>query len=421
MIRGLSIYRAATGSLEPALPALLRRRVAQGKEDPERLRERLGFASSPRPEGPLVWLHGASVGESLSHLPIVERFARERPELTLVVTSGTVASAALLRKRLPPRAIHQFAPLDGPRSSRRFLDHWRPDLCVFVESELWPNLILGAKARGAKLALLSARLSEDSFRNWARFKGAAREVLGAFDRVLAQDGPTAKRLARLGARDDGRLNLKYAGDPLPYDAKALDALQAELGARPVVLAASTHPGEDEVVLQAFEALGERSPSPLLVLVPRHVARGPGLAAVAEQHGLGVRLRSAAEPIDEDVNVLVGDTFGELGLWFRLARTALVAGTLVKGIGGHNPLEPARLDCPAIAGPYAADWAGVYRTFDEAQALVRVSDARQLAAAWAEDLDDARAARARAARARKVAEANADVAARAWTALQDLLP
>lgn len=421
MISGLKLYRAATGALEPALPALLRRRVRQGKEDPLRLRERLGFASAPRPDGPLVWLHGASVGESLSHLPLVERFARERPDVALLVTSGTLAAAQVLQKRLPPGAVHQFAPLDAPRSARRFLDHWRPDLCVFVESELWPNLILGAKTRGAKLALLSARLSEDSFRGWTRFKGAAREVLSAFDRVLAQDGPTAKRLARLGARDDGRLNLKYAGEPLPFDAKMLDALQAELGSRPVVLAASTHPGEDEIVLQAFETLCPREAAPLLVLVPRHVARGAAVAAIAEQQGFGVRLRSAAGPIDDETNVVIGDTFGELGLWFRLARTALVAGTLVKGIGGHNPLEPARLDCPALAGPFAADWTSVYRAFDDAKGLVRVSDARNLAAAWAEDLDDPRAARARAARARKVAEANADAPARAWAALQDLLP
>ena len=402
MTPALFAYRVLTGALEPLAPALLRARARHGKEEPARLPERLGVASAPRPAGRLVWLHGASVGEGLSLLPLVEALAGADPALELLVTSGTRTSAELLGRRLPPRARHQFVPVDGPRASARFLQHWRPDLAVFAESELWPNLILGARAQGARTALVSARLSASSLRGWRRAPGFARTLVGGFDLVLAQDDAAAQGLARLGARDDGRLNLKLAGAPLPAEPAVLAELTRQLGDRPVLLAASTHPGEEAQVLEVFGFLKDRPEHPLLVLAPRHPDRGEAVAALARAQGLLTARRAAEEPLTGSVEVYVADTLGELGLWFRLARAALVGGSLVAGVGGHNPLEPARLGCPAISGTEVDNWRGVYADLEAARAVRRVSGPSTLAAAFAEALAQPAELQAEAARARAFA-------------------
>ncbi|MBW3617466.1 MAG: 3-deoxy-D-manno-octulosonic acid transferase [Proteobacteria bacterium] len=366
----LVAYRAATRALHPLAAALLGKRARAGKEDPARLAERLGRASVPRPTGPLAWLHGASVGETLSLLPLISRLQAARPGLRILVTSGTTTSAELLARRLPSGVLHQYAPLDTPPMAARFLEHWRPDLAVFVESDLWPNLLLTARQRGTRLALLSARLSDRSLRNWSRTPGLARRLLGAFDLVQAQDERTATALARLGARDDGRLNLKLAGDPLPVDGAALDEARQAAAGRPVLLAASTHPGEDELVLASAP------PEALVVIVPRHPARGPALAGLAATAGL----RSRGDRFG-DQPVHIADTLGELGLWFRLADAALIGGSLLPGVGGHNPLEPARLGLPFASGPHVDNWRSIYDELQSAQAVAFTPDAAALAAFW----------------------------------------
>ncbi len=399
----LGAYRAATALLEPLAPVLLRARMRRGKEDPARLGERLGVASQPRPPGRLAWLHGASVGEGLSLLPLVQALSAADPTLNLLVTSGTRTSAELLGRRLPAAARHQFVPVDGPGASARFLHHWRPDLAVFAESELWPNLILGARREGAKTALVSGRLSGSSLRAWRRAPGAARRLVGGFDLVLAQDEAAAAGLVRLGAQDDGRLNLKLAGEALPADRGALEEVSAQLRGRPVLLAASTHPGEEARVLEVFGFLkgGPERPAaerPLLVLVPRHPERGGQVEALARRQGMAVARRAADDPLTEAVEVYVADTLGELGLWFRLARAALVGGSLVSGIGGHNPLEPARLGCPMISGPHVDNWRGVYADLAAVQAMRVVEGDGALAGAFAEALTDPAALQAEAVRA-----------------------
>lgn len=378
MSLALAAYRAATTALHPLAPLLLHRRARAGKEDSARVGERLGRASSPRPPGPLVWLHGASVGESLSLLPLARRLNEARPGLKLLVTSGTTTSAELLARRLPPGAVHQFTPIDTPATARRFLNHWRPDLAVFAESELWPNLIRGASARGAKLALVSARLSEGSARGWRRAPGAARTVLGAFDLILPQDDETAARLAAFGARDAGRLNLKLVGDPLPGDDGELARARQSLGDRPLLLAASTHGGEEALALNAFGALD--LPDSLLVIAPRHPSRGAEVAALAGGRGWETGLRSDGAPLGA-TRVHVADTLGELGLWFRLASAAYLGGGHAPGVGGHNPLEPARLFCPVASGPRVENWRGVFEGLAAAEAVSFAPDARSLETFW----------------------------------------
>lgn len=414
MTLSLGLYRAATGLLEPIAPALLASRARKGKEDPARLSERLGRATRPRPGGPLVWLHGASVGESLSILPLVDRLRAERPEVAVLVTSGTTTSAALLAKRLPAGAIHQYVPIDAPGSARRFIARWKPDLAVFVESELWPNLLLEAKAAGTRLALVSAKLSDRSFARWSKRPDAARRLLSAFDLILAQDGRAHQRLEALGGQVAGEADLKFGAAPLPVDEAALVVERARF-ARPPLLIASTHPGEDEIVLDAVTALPDRPP---VVLAPRHVERGPTILALARARGLSAVLRSQAP--GEGANIVVADTLGEMGLWFRLAGTALIAGSLVPAIGGHNPLEAARLDCPAISGPFVENWASAFAGLEAARGVVMTSP-EGLREALAADLGDPAAARQRAARARSFVDARDAEARAGLSRILELVP
>jgi 3-deoxy-D-manno-octulosonic-acid transferase len=371
----LALYAAATGLLEPLAPALLRSRARAGKEDPARLNERLGRPTAARPEGPLIWLHGVSVGESLSLLPLIDALRAHRPDATLLVTSGTVTSAALLAQRLPQGVIHQFAPVDSPGVAARFLDHWRPSVALFVESELWPNLILEAKARDVRLALLSARMTDDSARGWTRAPASAAAVLAAFDLILPQDGATAARLAGLGARIGPQLNLKLAGPPPPVDRGLVKALRPAIGVRKVVLAASTHPGEEPLIAQAVRAA---APDALLVVAPRHPDRGPQVAADLKALGFEVARRAAEEPLAARTTAYIADTLGELGALFAVADVVVMGGGFAQGVGGHNPLEPARLGRAIVTGPHTFNARDVYAAmFDEAAAL-EAEDAAALA-------------------------------------------
>ena len=406
MTLGLALHRAATTLAEPFLPALLRRRAARGKEDAARLDERLARGPVERPAGRLAWLHGASVGEGLSLLPLVEALRAQAPDLTLLVTTGTVTAEALLASRLPAGVRARYAPVDAPGAARRFVAGWRPDLAVFAESELWPNLLREVRRTGAATALVSARLSERSVAGWRRAPASARALMGGFRLVLAQDDAGAAGLRALGARDDGRLHLKLAGPALPVDAAALAAARAQVGDSPVLAAASTHPGEDEMVLDAFVRL--RRPGAVLVVIPRHPARGPAVVGLARARGLAVALRSAGFGLRPG-EVHVADTLGELGLWFTLARSgsALVAGSLVEGPGGHNAVEAVRAGAPVVRGPHVENWAGVYARLGDAAPAA--GDAEALARLWAADLDDPAAAAARAtAASARLAQADADV-------------
>ncbi len=392
--RHLRLYRTATGLFEPAAPLLLRARVLRGKEDPARLKERLGRTAAPRPEGKLVWLHGASVGEGLSLLPLIEGLRKARPDLSILVTSGTVTSAEMLRRRLPEGVIHQYVPVDAPRAVARFLDYWRPSLGVFVESELWPNLITLADARKIRLALVSARVTEKSAAGWRKAPEMARELISTFSLILSQDDLTAGRLGEFGANDDGRLNLKLVGAPLPVDEAELKMAKKAVGKRPVLLAASTHPGEDEIILTAFKSVGGDA---LLILVPRHVERAAGIIELARERGLSAGKRSAGDPLGADA-VYVADTLGELGLWFRIARGAFIGGSLVEGPGGHNPVEPAQLGCPVITGAFVDNWRSVYSPLVKNGVATVVRTANDLTAAFYALLKEPKMAKARAERA-----------------------
>ena len=372
----LQAYCSATALLAPLGPAVLNWRKRRGKEDARRLRERLGMPGAPRPAGPLAWLHGASVGEGLALLPLVERL-RARG-FHVLVTTGTVSSAQVLAGRLPGGAIHQFIPLDIPRYMRRFVDHWRPDLVMLAESELWPNLIMEVKSRALPLVLVNARLSERSFQRWQRLPGFISTLLGGIDLCLAQTRDDAARLMMLGApRVHVVGNLKFDVPAPPVDAGKLAAVTAMIGPRPVWIAASTHAGEEEIALSVHRHLASRFPNLLTIVVPRHAQRGAEVAALADANGIPAGLRSRGDQPGPDTGVYIADTMGELGLFYRVAGIVFV-GKSMAAQGGQNPIEPAKLGAAILHGPHVANFAEVYETLDRAQGAIEVGDVDTLA-------------------------------------------
>ncbi|WP_306252810.1 3-deoxy-D-manno-octulosonic acid transferase [Parvularcula sp. IMCC14364] len=403
----LRTYRAASGMMGPLADLTLKHRLKHGKEDPDRVNERRGIATIARPDGPLVWIHGASVGESLSILPLVARLSVLRRDLQFLVTSGTVTSARLMATRLPDNATHQFSPLDHPAYVRRFLDHWQPDAAMFVESELWPNLIQMTAARDIPMALVNGRISPKSYNSWKQRPDAIHALLSAFQVRMAQDTPNKERLAELSDGDVAMFgNLKMAAPALPVTQTDLSALEEQVRTRPRWLAASTHPGEEEYVLDAHTRVSERFPDLLTIIAPRHPERGEEIAGLIRARGLRVARRAAGEDITADTQVYLADTLGELGLFYRLSDVAFVGGSIVE-TGGHNPLEPARLRSAILYGPYTFNFTETYRDMRASGGTALVRNERDLAAALVRLLTDDMTRDAMADRARNWAEDNAE--------------
>lgn len=370
----LALWAGATRVAAPALRRMLRRRAGRGKEIPARLPEREGIEITPRPAGRLIWLHAASLGETISILPLLARLTEEGQVL---LTTGTVTSQTLLATRLPEmgletRVIHRFVPLDVPQWAARFLDHWRPDAAGFVESEIWPNLLAAAARRGIPLMLLNARLSERSLGHWKTAPRTARAVLGQFTLIHPQSEADGDRFASL---TDTRIlapgNLKLAAPPLPVDPQALSRIASQIGG-PVWVAASLHRGEDAAILATHARLSTTHPGLLTIIVPRHPERG---AALAEAAG-GAPRRSLGEMPPERGGIWIVDTVGEMGLVYRLAPLAFIGGSLVPH-GGQNPAEPARLGRAVTIGPHTANFADTVALLEAGGALTVVPDAQGL--------------------------------------------
>jgi 3-deoxy-D-manno-octulosonic-acid transferase len=412
---GLKAWRLLTGLLTPVSRLLLRERAARGKEDWARFNERMGVAGLARPEGRLVWVHGASVGESLSALPLIEKLLENA---SVLVTSGTVTSAAMMGQRLPRGALHQFVPLDTPRAVARFLDHWKPDAGLFIESDLWPNLITGAAARGVKLALVNARISARSAERWGWAKKSVAALLAGFDMVLAQDEEIAARFRKLGAHNVQVVgSLKADAPPLGVDEDALAVMRQAIGKRPVLLAAQTHPGEDETVLPAHDLLRGQFPDLLTILVPRHTERAADLEMLCGSRAC--RRRSTGGQISGQTAVYIADTMGEMGLFYRLAPFCFLGGTLVP-LGGHNVLEPAALHCAVLAGPHTSSAPVAYNAILEAQQFGRVTSSADIAREAARLLGNPAAAAAAGDAAARGAATLSGAVARTADALKTLL-
>jgi 3-deoxy-D-manno-octulosonic-acid transferase len=414
----LRFYRRLSAAAVPLAPALIKRRLKQGKEDPARVGERRGMSQGVRPHGPLIWIHGASVGEVLAAAALIEKL--RALNIRILLTSGTVTSAAIVAKRFPADIIHQYVPYDSPRYVARFLDHWKPSLALFIESDLWPNLILSSAARRLPMVLINGRMSHRSFPRWRRITTTISALLGRFDVCLAQSQVDADRFAALGSRNvliTGNLKLDVPAPPA--DAGKLERLMAVTRGRPIIVAASTHPGEEEILLATHRTLAAIFPSLLSVVVPRHPDRGEAIARTIAASGLQVGLRSREELPTAKTDIYVADTMGELGLFYRLAPIVFMGGSLVPH-GGQNPIEAIKLGASVVHGPHTFNFTDVYQALDSAGGARQADNQEALVKQLGQLLADPAARETSLAASTRVVEQLGGALERTLTALEPYL-
>ena len=376
----LSSYRVLTSLLEPLSGVALSRRLASGKERSDRIGERRGLASAPRPDGRLIWLHGASVGETALLLDLFARLRARLPGLSALVTSHTLTSADMIAARAAPGVIHQMAPIDAPGAVGRFLDHWAPDAGVFAEGEIWPNLIFGAREHGVPLALVNARMTARSLAGWRKRASAAKELFGAFSFIGAADSLTASGIGAASGRTiDVIGNLKRAAAAPSSPPDIVAEWERAITRRPVLLAASTHPGEEDFVLDALSAVTRVGGEPLLILVPRHPDRAPDIVAMLKERNIAFKQRSTDGSPGCEGPVLLADTIGEMGLWLALCDAVYLGGATAEGVGGHNPIEPLKLEKPVFTGPHAFNFSDLMRDLSSTHAVAIGETSAALAA------------------------------------------
>lgn len=374
----LKLYRLFSFIAGPLIDLWFLNRKKNGKEDSKRFSERLGHPGFPRPEGSLIWMHAASVGEIMSVLPLITYINEKYADINILVTTGTVTSAKLLDKRLPKKVMHQYVPIDKLPTVLRFLNHWRPDFVLWVESELWPNLIIETHKTGCPMAQINARISKNSFNKWQKCITLANHILESFTINLSQSNEDKDRYTALGSPNAKYVgNLKYDADPLPADPKETGQLVNMIGNRPIWIAASTHFGEEELIAYTHKILLETHKNLLLIIIPRHPDRGKEIKNLLDTLELKSSIRSENEMIDEETNIYIANTIGELGIFYRLANIVFMGGSLVEH-GGQNPLEAARLQCSLLTGVYTENFIKIYSELEENKALIRVNSPQNLA-------------------------------------------
>lgn len=375
----IEIYNTLIRVLYPiAIKRYIKKRQENGKEDLKRFNERMGKPALKRPNGKLIWFHGASVGESISMLPLINKLLELHPEAHVMVTTGTTTSADIMAKRLPERAFHQYIPIDNPVFAARFIKHWQPSLVLWFESDFWPGMLSAIKKRGIPLLLINGRISNKSFKRWQQFDFISKELLNCFTFCLGQSEEDAYRLRMLGAKETACLgNLKYAGLPIPIDSEKLSILKRQIGSRPVWLVSSTHHDEEAKIARFIPEIQLAIPDLLTIIAPRHPQRGQEVcSAVKEISGLNCSLRSADEPITKKNDVYIADTIGEMGLWYSLCPLVFIGGSLIPH-GGQNFIEPSRMRDAVIVGPHMHNFTDAMNRAKKADAIIQVNDVLEL--------------------------------------------
>lgn len=373
----LGTYRGIGYAAYPFMGPFLRFRASRGKEDRSRRYERYGYPSADKPAGPMVWFHAASVGESMAVMPLVEHV--NELGINTIMTTGTVTSAQVMRKRLPKQSFHQYVPLDLKPALERFLDHWQPDLAIFTESEIWPMTMLELAQRKTPSVLVNARMSDRSFRRWTNASGLAESLFEHFSHVVAQSETDGKRFRKLGAHPVSISgNLKADNHTLPFDETEKAHLEKRIDSRPTWIAVSTHEGEEEIVARIHRSLRERIPDLLTLIAPRHPERADGIEAMLGAHNLKVARRSRRETIETGTDIYLCDTIGEMGLFLSLVQVAFMGKSLASS-GGQNPLEPAATGTAIVSGRHVQNFRDTYKKLLEAGGVRLVSDEKMLAA------------------------------------------
>ncbi len=374
----IKIYNMLITILYPlVIKRYINKRKENGKEDVKRFNERIGRPTMPRPEGKLIWLHGASVGESVSMLPLIQRILDTYPEAHVMVTTGTVTSADVMQKRLPERAFHQFIPIDNPIFTTRFVKYWQPDVALWFESELWPAVLSSIRRKNIPLILINGRISNKSFKRWQQFDFISKELLSCFTLCLGQSEEDAYRLHVLGAQNSICLgNLKYAGLPLPIDETKRAEFVEQAGKRRIWLASATHDDEEIRIAKVHKRLKQKFPDLLTVIAPRHPQRGDEIQEKINNLELKTALRSKNEKITPETDVYIANTIGEMGIWYDVINIVFIGGSLIPH-GGQNFIEPSRVRDAVIVGPHMHNFTDAMNRAKKADAIIQVTDTEEL--------------------------------------------
>ena len=371
----IGIYNTLVRTLYPiVIRRYIEKRKKMGKEDVKRFNERVGRPTKPRPAGRLIWLHGASVGESISMLPLINRLLEIYPDAHVMVTTGTTTSAEVMAKRLPERAFHQYLPIDNPVFAARFIRHWQPTIALWFESEFWPGMLSTIKRRNIPLILINGRISNKSFKRWQQFDFVIKEILDCFTACLGQSEEDAYRLRALGAKDAMCLgNLKYAGLPIPVDEEKKKEIQDEIGERPVWLVSSTHSDEEAKIGRYLKELSAKHEGLLTIIAPRHPTRGVEIRDILQdKYQLKTALRLANEKIQPETEVYIADTIGEMGIWYELCPIVFIGGSLIPH-GGQNFMEPSRCRDAVIVGPHMHNFTDAMNRAKRADGIIQVDE------------------------------------------------
>lgn len=374
----INIYNTLITVLYPlVIKRYINKRKENGKEDTKRFNERIGRPLKKRPDGKLIWLHGASVGESVSMLPLIQRILETYPDAHVMVTTGTVTSADVMNKRLPERAFHQYIPIDNPIFTTRFVKYWHPDVALWFESEFWPAMLSSIKRKNIPLILINGRISNKTFKRWQQFDFISKELLGCFSLCLGQSEEDAYRLQVLGAPVSMCLgNLKFSGLPLPIDEKAKGEFKQQLGARRLWLASATHDDEEVKIAKIHQRLKQKFSDLLTIIVPRHPQRGPEINTKLSDLGLKTALRSAESPLKSSTDIYIADTIGEMGMWYDVAEIIFIGGSLIPH-GGQNFMEPSRVRDAVIVGPHMHNFTDAMNRAKKADAVIQINDTIEL--------------------------------------------
>ena len=374
----IGIYNNIIRILYPlVIRSYIQKRIEIGKEDTKRFNERIGRPTKERPEGKLIWFHGASVGESVSMLPLINRLLETSEDTHVMVTTGTTTSAEIMGKRLPERAFHQYITIDNPAFTKRFVKYWQPDLVLWFESDFWPAMLSTIKKKNIPLILVNGRISNKSFKRWQQFDFICKELLGCFTFCLGQSEEDAYRLRVLGAKNSACLgNLKFAGLPIPVDEEKKAEITKQIGNRRIFCISSTHENEEYLLGKHCKRLFEKHPDVLVLIAPRHPQRGEEIKKQLTDLGLTVSLRSANEKITAKTQVYIADTIGELGIWYGISPIVFIGGSLVPH-GGQNFMEPSRLKDAVIVGPYMHNFTEAMQRAQKANAIIQVNDAEEV--------------------------------------------
>lgn len=413
------VYRAISFVLHPFIPILLRRRLKKGKELQHRIQERLGRGSVARPNGKVIWVHAASMGEVNSVLPLVQRISEAYPACHVVLTTVTVTSAAHVEHKLPPRVIHQFVPVDTPQATAQFLRHWQPCMLFLVDSEFWPNMLCMAHKQQCKIILLNGRISERSARRWQYVAHFIQALLSCFTAIFSKSDEDTQRLSQLGARNILQSgNLKFSSPILDADDHVVAQEREAIASRPVWLAASTHPEEEQLFAQVHAALLQSYPNLLLIIVPRHAVRGASIYETLKQAypTYNISLRSLQQHIQADTTIYIADTMGELGVWYRVVSMVTMGGSFIPH-GGQNPFEAARLHAALLCGSHMDNFKEFCEPLKQKDALIQVQDGKALEAQLAKLLADSQSVKDMGERAALVVENLQGALDNIWTQLQ----